>query len=796
MKYTIASRDRFDKVLVFTLICGFASVLGFALLIYNQPISAHFLDPIAIDGNAELDAFCAGNGTTGEYGDPYIIRDLEFGDCGIYWGLSILHTTRYLIILNCTFENKAISLHDSNNIDIINCSLTDARYGFYTYNCVNLTMQNLNISVAATDLEGPQIQILISHNVSLNDILIENTISTFWGIHLNGPSTNFSLANISCINSADEIDYSGGINCVEIDNLTVIDAHIFKQYRGFAFINCNNLSILNNSAEYTETSAMSGQSSPAFDFRLCQNVTFENNYAARNRESVRIIECGNMTLQNNILDANGIYSYPHNGFDLSDSGDISIDSNQITWADIGIHAQRTQFTNISQNNITRGYDGIYFWKVNNCSITFNNCSDFSNTAFYQSETENNTILQNNFTNAWVGIRSDSSRWNLYSGNYILRIMGNYILKFDNLDEYFDNGTHGNYWGDYESRYPSALNDGYIWDTPYMIPMSNWDGDYFPLVYNLAPVISTPDDIAYPFGNPGHLITWEINDRTNLTTSYEITRDSLPILSGSWIPGQLVSCPADGLALGTHIFEIIALDGFGGESRDQVEVIVTNNIPVTSHPIDLNLYLGGTGAEIRWAVADDSVLNPTFSIYEDGAQVRLGSWISGQYIAHNVDSLPEGRHNITLSIQDGLGLSASDVVFVNVLNTVPTIIRPADFTGFAGNNTYNSTWIIFDDVVGITSYRIYVNNTYLTRGTWRSGIPIVLTFTNWSVGVYNVSLVAEDGYGQVIRDSLIITIVPEEGGIDLWFWGMIGLIIAGCAAGGILIYIYVVKPRLA
>ena len=46
---------------------------------------------------------------------------------------------------------------------------------------------------------------------------------------------------------------------------------------------------------------------------------------------------------------------------------------------------------------------------------------------------------------------------------------------------WDNGVEGNYWSDYEDRYPNAieLNGSGIWDTPYVIDGKNQDN--YPVV---------------------------------------------------------------------------------------------------------------------------------------------------------------------------------------------------------------------------------------------------------------------------------------------------------------------------
>ncbi len=47
----------------------------------------------------------------------------------------------------------------------------------------------------------------------------------------------------------------------------------------------------------------------------------------------------------------------------------------------------------------------------------------------------------------------------------------------------ENSWDGNYWNDYESRYPSATNDGFVWDTPY--ELNGETSDNYPIVFPIT-----------------------------------------------------------------------------------------------------------------------------------------------------------------------------------------------------------------------------------------------------------------------------------------------------------------------
>ena len=92
--------------------------------IINLPKSAEPHGPIMIDGNAELDAFCAGNGTLGtSWATAHVIKDYDI-DAGEIGGAIVLRNIdRYLVIQNCTAVNSGTLVWDLDaGIELDNCA--------------------------------------------------------------------------------------------------------------------------------------------------------------------------------------------------------------------------------------------------------------------------------------------------------------------------------------------------------------------------------------------------------------------------------------------------------------------------------------------------------------------------------------------------------------------------------------------------------------------------------------------------------------------------------------------------
>ena len=111
-------------------------------------------------------------------------------------------------------------------------------------------------------------------------------------------------------------------------------------------------------------------------------------------------------------------------------------------------------------------------------------SNYDYSGIQLSGSEGCTITLNNIENNGFGVRVGDSSYgnNIYYNNFI----ENQHNAWDNGENTWDDGKrYGNYWDDYEERYPEAnkLPLKRIWDTPYEIP-----GDYRALNYDKYPLI--------------------------------------------------------------------------------------------------------------------------------------------------------------------------------------------------------------------------------------------------------------------------------------------------------------------
>ena len=182
------------------------------------------------------------------------------------------------------------------------------------------------------------------------------------------------------------------------------------------------------------------------------------------------------------------------GLDLDSSSGNNISGNDIiTW--IGISLDSSNGNIITANNITKARDGIVLYGPMAGGPTHNVISGnyIANNSRHgiMIHGSSNTVLGNYIANNGNGTHIFSPPWGVASSNnliynnsyvnntrQILIFKGFMVPVSINI---WDNGVEGNYWSDYEERYPNAteIDGSGIWDTPYVIDENNQDN--YPLV---------------------------------------------------------------------------------------------------------------------------------------------------------------------------------------------------------------------------------------------------------------------------------------------------------------------------
>lgn len=272
-----------------------------------------------------------------------------------------------------------------------------------------------------------------------------------------------------------------------------------------------------------------------------------------------------------------------------------------------------------------------------------------------------------------------------------------------------------------------------------------------------PLISTPDDIYVEYGTVDNSLTWYVSG--NNPAGYTLYENEVPIASGDWYIGVPYVVDLDALTLGSYNYTLQLWDSNGEWSRDIVWVYVQDTTsPTINTPADIYYDEGDTGYSITWSPSDP--LPSSYVIYMDGSVLRFGNWnSSAESIIVLVDGQAYGAYNYTIVVEDTLGHSAVDQVWVNVLDgTAPTIDHPADFD-YDEDETGNAIiWTPTDSHP--KNFTLYKDGVIEDSGVW-DGSAITVDVDGLSPGDYNYTIVVFDLGGNSATDTVIVTVNEVE-----------------------------------
>jgi len=195
----------------------------------------------------------------------------------------------------------------------------------------------------------------------------------------------------------------------------------------------------------------------------------------------------------------------------------SVPSGGVGWSNIGVSLEHV--TNVTVKNVeVSGFSnrGIALLGCSNCSITRVKADSIAvgyNEAFTSNffGSDGNTIVESIISslgimfsyNNVIARNSITDTLSLTEGNSNTFFENNFVsgqsLWFVGLMvNFWDNGSVGNYWSDYQTKYPNASENGNsgIGDTPYVIDANNTDN--YPLMAPFeVPPLPEPEPEAFP-----------------------------------------------------------------------------------------------------------------------------------------------------------------------------------------------------------------------------------------------------------------------------------------------------------
>jgi len=510
-----------------------------------SPLTAEVHSEIKIIGNTELASFCAGNGTDGSsWANAHMIKDYAIDASGSGSAIEIRDTTLHLIIQNCTVTNSGsgssdagIYLDNCTNVKITGCNASNNYNGLYLYNSNNnsisgnLLSDNTNYGISLKD--GCENNAISGNNASDN---------VFAGISLDSNCNNNTISR----NNVSDNTYDG----IYLDT------------------NSNNNTISGNNASSNEKGIYLNYN--------CSNNTISGNNASSNEKGIYL----ESNCNDNIISSNNASYNTNNGIELAwDCLNNIISSNSISDNNYGIYLRLDCLNNIiSSNSISDNNNGIYLYQ--NCDNNTLSGNDVSYNVwdgiYLETDCDYNTISGNNVSYNLRGLSieenlEDNTIWmNFFSNN-------SQYQGGSDISSNWDNGTLGNYWGDFREKYPDATSsNGIWWDCEYEVdPGYN---DTRPLVHPGFPEISSSANVAYMIGDVGNEISWTISDSTILDPTYWIYLDGVEIQKGLWGSGGIISIDVDESSVGTDNYVLKCNDGTAWGWKESHIVVTVAEIP--------------------------------------------------------------------------------------------------------------------------------------------------------------------------------------------------------------------------
>jgi parallel beta-helix repeat protein len=269
------------------------------------------------------------------------------------------------------------------------------------------------------------------------------------------------------------IGYLGLVNC---RNVTVQGLTLTKNVLGLQLANVTNSRIINNNIT---TNSMDG----IFLCNSSGNTVSGNNVTANEYYGIDLVSSSGNTVSGNNVTGNSA-----DGIHLASSSDNAVSGNYIANTGSGILLEYCSSNALTGNNVTANYQGIYFLSSSGNILSSNNVTANINEGILLYSSSNNVVTENIvMANKYYGIWLQSSSNNTIYHNSFEDNTNQ--VRYDGFPNNWDNGypSGGNYWSDYQKRYPSATeNDSSgIWNTAYVINANNTDR--YPLMN--TPVIS-------------------------------------------------------------------------------------------------------------------------------------------------------------------------------------------------------------------------------------------------------------------------------------------------------------------
>jgi len=268
-----------------------------------------------------------------------------------------------------------------------------------------------------------------------------------------------------------------------------------------------------------------------------------------------------------------------------------------------------------------------------------------------------------------------------------------------------------------------------------------------------PSSDSPADDTIEYNSSIDDVTWTVTDVN--PDKYEIWKNGTIDQSGSYTSGVGIVYELDGLALGIYNLTIFVNDTTSNFDIDTVWVTVEDTTnPVIDSPSDDSYYEDDTGNSITWTITE--LLVDGYIVYYNGSELDSGAYVNDVGEVIDIDGLSYGIWNLTIIAYDTSGNFVIDTVWITVGDdTGPSIDSPVDDEFVEGSSGNDITWTVTELNEGY--YIVYYNDSVLESDTYSTGVGIVVDIDSLTIGIWNLTIWANDSEGNFDTDIVWITV---------------------------------------
>ncbi|MFW9844660.1 MAG: hypothetical protein ACFFEV_08795, partial [Candidatus Thorarchaeota archaeon] len=361
------------------------------------------------------------------------------------------------------------------------------------------------------------------------------------------------------------------------------------------------------------------------------------------------------------------------------------------------------------------------------------------------------------------------------------------------EDTWESGVNITHWTDYLD--PNLYNyTMWVNDT---VGLSASCTFWIEVIDSTNPIIDNPVDVYYELGSTDNWIEWTVTEVYYDTFTVHLNISTLHS-SGNYITDIIfpyegnITINIDGLEIGIWNFTLVAYDEAGNLEVNTVLVhVVDTTSPICISNGDVEFEDSDTIPAIEWTCFD---LDPyEWYLYKNKTEYATDFW-DGSNLQFNLDDVGVGFWNWTLVIVDGSGNSASDILWMTIVDTTnPLVNSPSDIKFEFGTTAHIIVWAPND--LNPESYIIWIDDSVYHQGDWNTSLDIIIiNVDDLPVGEYNYTIKIWDTSGNWAVDTVIVTV--EQALITMNGNAMIvALSVAvGVAVGAILVVVYFVKIK--